>query len=45
MENTINILAVEDQKLMRIGIQSLFTDYARLQIIAEAYPSEICCFV
>ncbi len=36
MENIINILAVEDQKLMRIGIQSLFTDYPRLQIIAEA---------
>ncbi len=33
---TINILSVEDQKLMRIGIKSLFTDYPEIQIIAEA---------
>ena len=36
MENTINILSVEDQKLMRIGIKSLFTDFPEIQIIAEA---------
>jgi len=36
MENTINILSVEDQKLMRIGIKSLFADYPEIQIIAEA---------
>ncbi len=33
---TINILSVEDQKLMRIGIKSLFEDYPEMQIIAEA---------
>lgn len=32
----IKILLVEDQKLMRIGIKSLFTDYADMLIIAEA---------
>ncbi len=36
MQQTINILSVEDQKLMRIGIKSLFTDYPEMQIIAEA---------
>ena len=36
MENTINILSVEDEKLMRIGINSLFEDYPELVIIAEA---------
>lgn len=33
---TVNILSVEDQKLMRIGIKSLFADYPEMQIIAEA---------
>ena len=33
---TIKILLVEDQKLMRIGIKSLFIDYPDLEIIAEA---------
>ena len=33
---TIKILLVEDQKLMRIGIKSLFCDYPELEIIAEA---------
>ena len=33
---TIRILLVEDQKLMRIGIKSLFNDYPDLEIIAEA---------
>ena len=32
----IKILLVEDQKLMRIGIQSLFCDYPDLEIIGEA---------
>ncbi len=32
----IKILLVEDQKLMRIGIKSLFTDYPELEIIGEA---------
>ena len=32
----IKILLVEDQKLMRIGIKSLFTDYKDLEIIGEA---------
>jgi len=32
----INILLVEDQKLMRIGIKSLFTDYPEFDVIAEA---------
>ena len=36
MQQTINILSVEDQKLMRIGIKSLFSDYPEIQIIAEA---------
>lgn len=33
---TIKILLVEDQKLMRIGIKSLFNDYPELEIIGEA---------
>ena len=33
---TIKILLVEDQKLMRIGIKSLFNDYPDLEIIGEA---------
>ena len=32
----IKILLVEDQKLMRIGIKSLFCDFPELEIIAEA---------
>ena len=32
----IKILLVEDQKLMRIGIKSLFCDYPEMEIIAEA---------
>ena len=32
----IKILLVEDQKLMRIGIKSLFGDYPELEIIGEA---------
>ena len=32
----IKILLVEDQKLMRIGIKSLFTEYPDLEIIGEA---------
>ena len=33
---TIKILLVEDQKLMRIGIKSLFCDYPEMEIIGEA---------
>ena len=33
----IKILLVEDQKLMRIGIKSLFTDYPEMEIIGEAF--------
>lgn len=33
---TIKILLVEDQKLMRIGIKSLFCDYPELEVIGEA---------
>ena len=32
----IKILLVEDQKLMRIGIKSLFNDYPEIEIIGEA---------
>lgn len=32
----IKILLVEDQKLMRIGIKSLFGDYPEMEVIAEA---------
>ena len=32
----IKILLVEDQKLMRIGIKSLFNDYPEMEVIAEA---------
>ena len=32
----IKILLVEDQKLMRIGIKSLFNDYPEMEIIGEA---------
>lgn len=33
---TIKIILVEDQKLMRIGLRSLFDDYKEMEIIAEA---------
>jgi len=33
---TIKILLAEDQKLMRIGIKSLFSDYPDMEIIGEA---------
>lgn len=33
---TTKILMVEDQKLMRIGLKSLFDDYPELEIIGEA---------
>lgn len=33
---TIKILLVEDQKLMRIGIKSLFNDYPEMEVIGEA---------
>ena len=33
---TIKILLVEDQKLMRIGLRSLFDDYPEMEIIAES---------
>lgn len=33
---TIKILLVEDQKLMRIGIKSLFCDYPEMDVIGEA---------
>ncbi len=33
---TIKIILVEDQKLMRIGIRSLFDEYPEMEIIAEA---------
>lgn len=33
---SIRILLVEDQKLMRIGIKSLFNDYPEMEIVAEA---------
>lgn len=36
----IRILLVEDQKLMRIGIKSLFEDYPEMEIIAEAQNSQ-----
>lgn len=32
----IKILLVEDQKLMRIGIKSLFSDYQEMEVIGEA---------
>ena len=34
--NNIKILLVEDQKLMRIGIKSLFNDYPEMEVIGEA---------
>lgn len=33
---TIKIILVEDQKLMRIGLRSLFDEYTEMEIIAEA---------
>ena len=33
---TIRIILVEDQKLMRIGLRSLFDEYPEMEIIAEA---------
>ena len=37
---TIKILLVEDQKLMGIGIKSLFCDFPDLEIIGEALPGK-----
>jgi len=37
---SIRILLVEDQKLMRIGIRSLFIDYPEMEIIGEAQNSQ-----
>ena len=37
---SIRILLVEDQKLMRIGIRSLFNDYPEMEIIGEAQNSQ-----
>jgi len=34
--STIKILLVEDQKLMRVGLKSLFEEHPELEIIAEA---------
>ena len=34
--SNIKILIVEDQKLMRIGIESLFNDYKEMEIIGQA---------
>ena len=39
----IKILLVEDQKLMRIGIKSLFCDYPDLEIIGEASNGKEGC--
>ena len=36
----IKILLVEDQKLMRIGIKSLFCDYPELEVIGEAVSAK-----
>ena len=36
LNQTIRILLVEDQKLMRVGLKSLFEDQKDLEIIAEA---------
>lgn len=36
MLNIINVLMVEDHKLMRVGLKSLFEDYPEIQIVAEA---------
>jgi len=33
---SIRVLLVEDQKLMRIGLKSLFLDYPEIEIVAEA---------
>ena len=37
---SIKILLVEDQKLMRIGIKSLFSDFPEMEIIGEASTSK-----
>ena len=34
--STIRILLVEDQKLMRVGLKSLFEEHMELEIVAEA---------
>ena len=34
--SAIRILLVEDQKLMRVGLKSLFEEHPELEIIAEA---------
>lgn len=35
-ENSIKLLLVEDHKLMRVGLKSLFEDYPEMKIIGEA---------
>ena len=39
----IKILLVEDQKLMRIGIKSLFNDYPEMEVIGEAVNCNGIC--
>lgn len=35
MQKTIKIMMVEDHKLMRVGLKSLFQDYDEIEIVAE----------
>ena len=38
--STIKILLVEDQKLMRVGLKSLFEEHLELQIVSEAQTAK-----
>ena len=38
--STINILLVEDQKLMRVGLKSLFEEHSELEIVSEAQTAK-----
>lgn len=38
--STIKILLVEDQKLMRVGLKSLFEEHMELQIVSEAQTAK-----
>jgi len=36
LNNKVKVLIVEDHKLMRVGLKSLFEDYPEIDIVAEA---------
>ena len=40
LTDSVKVLMVEDHKLMRVGLRSLFEDYPEIQIVAEAQSAK-----